>query len=242
MFRVRPLQTLRKGYSQCPHQVRVFAIRLLGPAPARIAAQIRIGRAHHHATTAEGWILIVVARLKTFQTANLLKQVCVPGGAKSLLLRKGRRRHRLPASTSPATRPAERKPVQSLHLAGEFNAQARNLWVVRHQQDLLLDSQPAQQVRNTLVVGQLRVTERIIRLRRKRPRQPQNKPQPNCQPSKPSRHRTHLPAQPHQCSLQISNSEDYHNQAALASDQTFEGSCHKRKERSACALRSPTPS
>ncbi len=51
MFRIGPLQSVHERHRQRADQVRVFAHRLFRAAPAWIAAQIGIGRAHHDSAT-----------------------------------------------------------------------------------------------------------------------------------------------------------------------------------------------
>jgi hypothetical protein len=99
-------------------EVRVFAHRLLGAAPARIAAQVGVGRTHHDSAEIEDRVLVVVTRLFSLERADLLHQRGIPCLAQALFLRKGRGGQGLATARPPQARAAEREAVQAFRFVG----------------------------------------------------------------------------------------------------------------------------
>ena len=165
VLRIRPLQAARESHRQRPHQKRVLSVRLLRASPARIAAQVGIGRAHHHAPARRHRVLVVVARLVALLRPSLFNQLRIPRGAHALFLRKSCRRQIAASAAAPIRRPAQRQSMQPFHLAAEHQPQPRKLRMVRHQLDLLRQRQPLQQIVDACLVAQLGIAKRIVRLR-----------------------------------------------------------------------------
>ena len=73
MFWIGALEALGEGRGECADQVRIFAERLLGAAPAGIAAEVGVGRADDDASAVVERILVVVAGLVAFNPGDLLE-------------------------------------------------------------------------------------------------------------------------------------------------------------------------
>src|SRR5581483_4125194 len=72
MLGIRPLQTPGECDGKRTNKERIFPVGLLGAAPSRIAAQIRVRSADYDAATIKDWILVVVPRFVAFQRSDLL--------------------------------------------------------------------------------------------------------------------------------------------------------------------------
>jgi len=175
VLRIGPLQPLRKGHSQRSDQEGILTIRFFRPAPARIAAEVGVGRAHDDSAPVVFRALVVVASLVPFKRGDLLQQLRIPSSAQTLFLRKGRGRKGLLSPAAPAAWSTQRQPMQTLHLTRKNQPQPGILRVVRHQLDLLVERQPPQQIGNALVIAQTRIPKGVIRLRRGRQRHTRNK-------------------------------------------------------------------
>ncbi len=178
MLGIGALQPAGECDGERTNQERVLAVRFFSPAPARIAAQVGVGRAHHDSAPVVFLALIVVAGLVALQGGYLLEQLRIPHSAEAFFLGKGRSWQRQLSPAAPSARPAQRQPMQALHLAGKSQPQPGILRIARHQLDLLIERQPSQQIIDALVIGQPGVPEGVIRLRRGRTRQPRNQDQP----------------------------------------------------------------
>ena len=103
---IGPLQSMDECHRHGANKVGILAHRFFCASPARIAAQVGVGRAHHDSAEIEDRVLVVVARLFSFERADLLHQRRIPGLAQALFLGKGRRRQRLAAARPPPARTA----------------------------------------------------------------------------------------------------------------------------------------
>ena len=151
-LRVVALQSLGIGRGQRAHQERVFAVGLFRAAPARIAAQVGVGRAHHQAPLVE--LVVGPARLISLFGGGLAQQFGVPRLAQPVRLRKLRGGRHQPAST-PSSRPSQRQPVQPLHMIRSNDAKARNGGIGAQHRQLLLQRHALDQVGDTLLHGNL---------------------------------------------------------------------------------------
>ena len=153
-LRVVALQSLGVGRGQRAHQERVFAVGLFGAAPARIAAQVGVGRAHHQPALME--LVVGPARLVSLFRGGLLQQFGVPRLAQPVRLRELRGGRHQPAS-APSSRPAQRQSVQPLHMVRPNDAKPRNGGIGAQHRQLLLQRHALDQVGDALLHGKLRV-------------------------------------------------------------------------------------
>ena len=153
-LRVVALQALGVGRGQRAHQERVLAVRLFGAAPARIAAQVGVGRAHHQPALME--LVVGPARLVGLFRRRLLQQLGVPRLAQPVRLRELRGRRHQPAS-APSSRPAQRQSVQPLHMVRPNDAETRNGGIGAQHRQLLVQRHALDQVGDALLRGKLRI-------------------------------------------------------------------------------------
>jgi len=78
VFRIVTLESFDESHGHRPVEERIFTVALLGPAPARVTAQVGVGRAHDQAAAVVVGALKQIARLVTFHRASLAEHVWVP--------------------------------------------------------------------------------------------------------------------------------------------------------------------
>ncbi len=153
------LQALHEGRHQRPVEERILAVTFLGAAPADVATQVGVGRAHHQAAAPEALALRHVARLVALDGGDLVDEVGVPGLAQANRLRERRRRHG--RRSAPAAWPAHGQPVQTFDVARPPHAQARHVGDRSQAVDFLTDRHQRQEVVDARFCGQVGVGERV---------------------------------------------------------------------------------
>ena len=129
-------------------------IRLFGAPPARIAAQVGVGRAHHQPALMELVVgparLVSLFRAACFSSSgsHVWPSPCDCGNCVVGVTR--------PAS-APSSRPAQRQAVQPLHMVRPNDAEARNGGIGAQHRQLLLQRHALDQVGDALFHGKLRV-------------------------------------------------------------------------------------
>jgi hypothetical protein len=101
--------------------------------------------------------------------------------------------------------------METFHLPGKNKSEPRDLWMVRHKHDFFVECQPSLQVGYALIISQLRVAKRIIRLGRSDLRESRY----NCQSRQQTSQFPKATQQAHRYFLPIPNSEEYHSKALL---------------------------
>jgi len=146
------LQTAREGGGHGADKEWVFTVGLLAAAPARVSAQVGVGRADDQTAAvvlAEG-----VAGLQRLLRGGFFEQRRVPGLAQAARLRKGGGGNHLGAASAlPAAGAAESEAVQAFDVPGSNDAQPRYGGVGAERVDLFLERHAAQQVGDALLGG-----------------------------------------------------------------------------------------
>ena len=110
--RVVALQAAREGGRERADVEGVLAVHLLGAAPARVAREVGVGRAHDDPGAVVLRALEEVARLLRLLRRHAPDELGIPGGAEAVGLGELRRRRRVAAA--PVARPALRDAVVAL--------------------------------------------------------------------------------------------------------------------------------
>ena len=160
------LQTFREGNDHRPVKECVLAIAFFVSAPARVAAQIGVGRSDHDSALFVFRTLKDVSSFVAFDFSGLPQDIGVPGFAESDSLWKRRARNRQrPAPLSWSTL---RQSVNTFDVAAAFDTQARDARIGVETFDLLVECHQREDVVDSLFDWEIRVLEGIL-LRWRRP-------------------------------------------------------------------------
>ena len=137
---------------------RIFAEALFGASPARVAAEVGIGRANHQAAAMEA--LIDVAGFGAFDAAGFADEVRIPGFAHADGLRELGGGDGL--GTAPSAGATEGEAVQTFDVASGMDAEPRHAGVGAEAGDLFIEGHERDDVVDALLDGEAGILEGIL--------------------------------------------------------------------------------